>query len=196
MKKTNLLHNVSRGKALLIFLLLVALLGMYLMDINFFSEFGLPTLWVDLVSCMLSLLFSLCCVGLNWYKPYGVELTAEGYRIIDENSSPHPFSFKKRIICYISDTFGNDDKINPESNLVNKDSVSSQNQEDKTSPEECVLNRSEGWELTLPIAKAGGEKTYKVEIVEKVATFTIAFRPKEEDESIYFKTEFLYSYWF
>jgi hypothetical protein len=80
MSKTNILLFLvsSLRKTLLVFLLLVALLGMFLMDINFFSDFALPYgITLDLVSFMFSLLFGLCCVGLNWYKSYGVEQTDE-----------------------------------------------------------------------------------------------------------------------
>jgi hypothetical protein len=68
MSKTNILLFLvsSLRKTLLVFLLLVALLGMFLMDINFFSDFALPYgITLDLVSFMFSLLFGLCCVGLN-----------------------------------------------------------------------------------------------------------------------------------
>jgi len=112
MKKTNLL--LSLGKALLVFLLLVVLLGMFLMDMNFFSSpkgwFALPYgVTLDFLSSMLSLLFGLCCFALNWHKPYGLELTAEGYININENSSPLHFrsvngvgksSSKKGIRCF------------------------------------------------------------------------------------------------
>jgi len=81
MKKNNIIllsSHLSVRKALLVFLLLVALLGMFLTDINFFCDYALPFgITLDSVSFVFSLLFGLCCVGLTWYKLYGVEETNE-----------------------------------------------------------------------------------------------------------------------
>ena len=84
MKNTKILlsSHLSIRKALLVFLLLVSMLGMFLIDLNFFSDFTLPqskiVITLDLLSSMFSILFVLCCFGLNLYKPHDhsyVELT-------------------------------------------------------------------------------------------------------------------------
>lgn len=87
MKTNNIIllsSHLTVRKALLVFLLLVALLGMFLIEINFFSDFALPQskigITLDLLSSMFRILFVLCCIGLNLYKPdksYGVKLINE-----------------------------------------------------------------------------------------------------------------------